>query len=528
MTRRTLGENAGLGEKDREPWPFKTGSGLARTFDIGNYKPPGPVAAAFIASNKAAPFLMGPEGGGKTTATIFKCLLYTASMPPCKDGVIRAKGAVVRADYRTLYKTTLSSWHKWFPRDFPGSKFIGGADRPATHEIFFVTPRGRKIHLTVEFQALGDNRIEDVMKGWEGSWAWLNEADLLDESALDHVFLRTTRWPSKHELENDADLTPHVFGDLNPPGDPDHWIVKRFIDNPTPDVQLFQQPSGLSPQAENIENLAKNYYQIKAANNDPWHVHRFVHGKIGYDRSGMPVYPEFDPAFNVAPCEVDPSREIHLGCDISGLHPAVAIVQRGANLQFRVLEEIYGGRMGVTRFSEMVAAVIAERYSNCRLGISFYDPANDYGADKEGGELSAIDIFRKAVFPFGDGPLVAAPSNEIALRVEAVRNLIVMPVQTKTGMARGLVVDGRRCPMLVKGFMSHYRYLLNPNGTVQNAANPKPEKGKGYDNPHDALQYVCLGLQGVAGAVRKAAQGFRPGSVAPNNRATVLAGDFTV
>lgn len=499
---------------------------MAGEFSISNYTPPGPIAAAFIRSDKAIPFIMGPVGSGKTMATIFKALRYTALMPPCRDGVIRAKGAVVRADYRTLYKTTLSSWHRWFPKDYPGSKYIGGQDRPATHEVSFITPRGRRIHLIVEFQALGDNRIEDVMRGWEGTWAWMNEADLLEEEALDFLLQRVPRWPAKELLEHGADLQPRVFGDMNPAGDPDHWVVRRFIDKPTPDVQMFQQPSGLSPAAENRANLPSGYYERIVANSDPWHVHRFVHGKIGYDRSGMPVYPEFDPAANARPLDVLDGVDIHLGLDISGLHPAAVIVQRAPNLQLRALDELYAGRIGVTRFAELLAALVAERYSRCRLGISFYDPSNDYGADKEGGDLSAIDIIRKAIFSTGEGPLIAAPSNEIPLRVEAVRNLVVMPVLMKTGgMDRGLVIDPARCPMLMKGFMSHYRYKLNPNGQVQNAGNPRPEKNE-YANPHDGLQYVALGLQGVAGAVRKAAQGFRPGGFSSSNRNIVANVDF--
>lgn len=489
------------------------GSKAARSFDIASYTPPGPVAQAYIRSEKKVPFIMGPVGSGKTMATIFKALRYTARMPPCEDGVIRAKGAVVRTDYRRLYKTTLSSWHRWFPRDFgaPECKFIGGADRPATHFLKFISPRGKRIELTVEFQALGDARIEDVMRGWEGSWAWMNEADLLDEEALDFLLQRTTRWPPK-TLLGGKDLPARLFGDLNPPGDPEHWIVKRFIEEPSADAELFQQPSGLSPEAENTANLAKGYYETIVENSDKWHVHRFVHGKIGYDRSGMPVYPEFDPAVHVAQMEVDPSRDIHLGLDISGLHPAAVIVQRAPNLQLRVLQEVYADRIGPTRFAEHLAAIIAERFYNCRLGISFYDPSNDYGADKEGGDLSSIDIIRKAVFSQGEGPLIAAPSNEIPLRIESVRNLLVTPVETRAGMAKMLAVDPRYCKMLVPGFMSKYRYMLNPTtGVPLNPASPKPEKGKGYDNPHDALQYVALGLQGVAGAVRKAAQGARPG-----------------
>ena len=122
-------------------------------FNIASYVPPGPIAAQYIRDDDATVCaIMGPVGSGKTHATIFKALRFTAMMPPCRDGVIRAKGAVVRDSYRTLYATTLASWFHWFPKDFPGSKFTGGDDRPATHEIEFTTQRGRRIHLIVEFR----------------------------------------------------------------------------------------------------------------------------------------------------------------------------------------------------------------------------------------------------------------------------------------------------------------------------------------------------------------------------------------
>lgn len=489
-------------------------------FSISNYKPPGPVAAAYIRSDLEAPFIMGPAGGGKTMATIFKALRYTALMPSCVDGVTRAKGLVVRTDYRTLYRTTLSSWFRWFPKDFPNSTYTGGADRPATHLLRFATPRGRKIELTVEFAALGDNRIEDMLRGWEGTWAWLNEADLLDESALDFLYQRGARWPPKNMLQGGADLPRRIFGDLNPPGNPNHWIVRRFLratPRETPDgaapppiaLKLFQQPSGLSPNAENIANLPKDYYEGMVANMPEHDVQRFVHGRIGWDRSGMPVYPEFDARFNLAarPIKPIPGAEIHLGFDISGLHPGAVIVQRAPNLQLRVLEEFYFGRIGPTRFGEHLVAALEARYRDNPLGVSFYDPSNEWGVDKEEGTLTTIDIVRKAIGPL---TLLPAPSNEIPLRIEAVRNQLLLPI---TAEARGLVVSPDRCPMLVEGFMSMYRFVLNPDGNVRNAERPKPDKNE-HANIHDALQYVTLGLVGRAGAIASAGRGARAGALA--------------
>ncbi len=484
------------------------------------------MAEAFIRSTRRVPFIMGPVGSGKTTAALFRCLHYTASLPRCKDGIIRAKIAVVRADYRTLYKTTIPSWFSWFPQDFPGSKWIGGADRPGTHEVNFLTPRGRKINLIMEFQALGDKRIEDVLRGWEGTAALMEEADLLDENALDFLFQRSNRYPRRDLLEGEASLRRCVMGSLNPPGEPDHWVVRRFIEHKmadgkenTNDEELYIQPSGMSPQAENKANLAEGFYE-ELLKGPAHQVQRFVHGKVGWDRSGMPVYPEFDPRWHVAPAKLKPTpgQPIYLGLDCSGLHPAGVIVQRAASLQIRVLEELYFGRMGSTRFTEHLVAALQERYRDCPLERGYYDPSNDYGADKEGGERSWIDIVQKAVHR----PLNPAPTNEVPLRIEAVRNLLM----TAIGDERGLLVSPG-CAMLVNGFMSKYRFKLNPNGTMQNRDNPRPEKND-HANPHDALQYVCLGLLGVAGSIASAAAGMRAGAGAARGGNGTLSSDFTL
>ena len=502
--------------------------GVGSQFSISNYRPPGPVAEAFIRAAERVSFIMGPVGSGKTTAALFALLRYAANMPVCKDGIIRCKATVVRADYRTLYKTTLPSWFSWFPQDFPGSKFIGGADRPATHELAFATPKGRRLQLIMEFQALGDKRIEDIMRGWEGSCALMEEADLLEEGALDFLFQRTSRYPRREMLAGDVSLRRKVFGSLNPPGSPDHWVVRRLIQRlkidgkpNEADERLFIQPSGLSPEAENIRNLPDGYYEELVQGSPDWHVQRFVHGKVGWDRSGMPVYPEFDPRLNVAPVKLRPvaGRPIFLGLDCSGLHPAAVIVDRAPNLQIRVLREFYFGRMGPTRFAEHLAASLQEEFRECRVERGFYDPSNDYGADKEGGEQSWIDILRKAL----GVPLTPAPTNEIPLRTEAVRNLLVGAIDANS---RGLLCDPG-CKMLIDGFMAMYRYKLNPNGTVQNRGNPRPEKNE-HANPHDALQYVCLGLQGRAGALASAAQGMRPGAIQMRGGNTVKKIDFAL
>lgn len=496
-------------------------------FSIGAYVPPGPVAGAFIASRKPINAIQGPIGSGKTTASFFKALLYTASLPPCRDGIIRAKGAVVRQDYRTLYATTLESWFKWFPKS-QHPDFTGGIDRPAVHVVQFVTPRGKRIELRAEFKALGSQRIEQIMRGWEGTWIYLNEVDTQDEDSLDFGVQRTWRFPSADLLDfaaapyfpaltraDGSKALPYcVIADLNAPPDPDHWICKRIIDNPYANslggnIGYFRQPGGLDANAENQKNSPREIYEEMAKTMDRYQVHRMIHNKTGYDRSGLPVFEEFDPDLHVADIDADPSLDLHLGFDISGLHPAAVIMQR-PGLQMRIVDELYIGRVHPEVFAEHFAAMLAERYGAFRIGASYYDPSNDYGADREGGYLSSIDAIRLACFARGEGPLNPAPSNEIPLRLAALRNPMMANVRLDKGMTgRGLIV-APRCKMLIKGLVSHYRYQLTPAGGLVNPQNPKPIKNE-YANVVDAAEYVALGLAGVAGAVRRAAQGMRPG-----------------
>jgi hypothetical protein len=472
-------------------------------------------------------------------------------MPPCKDGIIRAKGAVVRQDYRTLYSTTLESWFKWFPKEkFPD--YTGGMDRPAVHKVKFVTPRGRRIELRVEFKALGAQRIEQIMRGWEGSWLYGNEVDTQDVDTLDFGIARTWRYPSMDQfdmndpvaqnfpwMESEHPLIPGlktkslpfcVILDLNAPPDPDHWFCKRIIDNPqtnTPEgnIGFLRQPGGLDPGAENKVNSPRVIYEEMAKTMDRYQVHRMIHNRVGYDRSGLPCFDEFDPDANVADLVPDPSLDLHLGLDISGLHPAAVLLQR-ANLQLRLIDELYIGRVHPEVFAEHLSAHIAEHYPNFRIGASYYDPSNDYGADKEGGYLSSIDAIRLACFGRGEGPLLAAPSNEIPLRLASLRNPMLANVRVGAGSsARGLVADRKRCKMFIKGCISHYRYQLTPSGGLVNPQNPRPIKNE-YANVVDAAQYVALGLAGVAGAVRTAARGMRPGDFGRSSGNGVMKQEF--
>lgn len=485
-------------------------------FSLTRFVPPGPVASAWIASKARNAFIMGPFGSGKTTSAIFKRFRFAHQMPVCNDGIIRCKAIVVRDSFRTLEKTTLASWRQWFPADYPGSEWQGGNDRPAIHTVRIKTSRGI-LEVVTEFAALGSHRIEDVLRGWEGSFAWMNEADLMDVSAK--MYLGGRLRPFQGGLLTDEaarqSMPLQLIGDINAP-DTDSWIYADFVEGAVPFAhgfmgsgghRLFVQPSGMSDKAENKKNLGKRYYEDLVDQNKgkQWWVDRFIHNKFGPSRDGKPVYECFDVTRHMANRVLDPIDElpIIIGLD-AGLSPAAVIIQVLPTGQILVLDELVPGHgFGPKRFSEMLLSLLADRYARVPRIIVYADPAAFVGADQLGGELTWVETVSAAL-----GLPILMPgggSNEIALRLEAVTSSLLVTID---GTTPGLVVSPA-CKMIRKGFVSGYRYTKTRVGNTDRFAD-LPEKND-FSHPHDALQYGVLGHKGRAGVIGEASRAGRLG-----------------
>jgi len=464
--------------------------------DPYRYVPPGPVAKNFILSDDLSPFIMGPVGGGKTTACIYKRIRAATQMPACRDGVIRCRWVVVRSTFRDAEKTVLASWLASFPKTYPGSSWSGGNDRPAVHTLRFRLANGPIVEATTEFIGLNGQRIEDRLRGFEISGGWVNEADTVDEAGLRYLEQRTGRYPKKEWLPSGVDPYRQVIGDFNAP-DIDNWTYATFVEKKTGNEDeksqnrvLFVQPSGLSPEAENINNLPKGYYEQMAADNPDWFVQRMVHNRFGYSRDGKPVYDTFNPAVHVASKRLiyDPQLPLLIGADggAGTLKPAAVFAQIHAGWQLRILKEVVPGHgYGPTRFSEMVVAAIEQGFPRIQELMAWGDPSTGRGADTEGGEQTWGEIFGKALgiplrIPFNG-------SNEIALRTDAVRAELMTD-----GTTPNMIIDPYSCPVLIRGFASTYRFKKRTDGSYE----PTPDKTSVADDVHNALQYLVGGARG--------------------------------
>jgi len=296
--------------------------------------------------------------------------------------------------------------------------------------------------------------------------------------------------------------------DYNPP-DEDHWlaIMAEGIGNPevtnengtlkfpSDKFAFFQQPSGLSPLAENTKNLDENYYSDLCLGKDKDWINVFVHGRYGAIKSGKGVYEgSFDEEQHMAKEEIKPIKglPIILGFDF-GI-AACTMAQYTLRGELNILYEfVADGSMDIERFlMEQVNPFVESNLKGFEL-IGVGDPTGTYGAQQT--SRTCIEICNENGIP-----TEPAYTNEPAARVNSVTRFLTRLVDGKAALQ-----VSPKCKIIKKGFKGGYHYPLKQTSS----ASLKPVKNK-YSHPHDTVQYICLFCSGEIERVkRKARQGRR-------------------
>jgi len=483
--------------------------------DIHRYKPPGPVAASFMASDAFVRVIMGPVGSGKTTAGLFDPVFRASKQPVCLDGWRRYRVFFVRDTYRNLYRSLIPSWWQHFPPDFAGSTWQGGSERPAQHLFRFAQPDCDGLELDVRFIAIGSETTEQFLRGVEANQVIFDELPQVPEEHFITAMERVGRYPPARLLPEGQAPYKGVSGMMNPV-DVDHWTYRVLVENPRPGFRLFQQPSGLSPQAENVENLpgGRKYYEDMARNLPEWRVRRDVHGQWGPSLDGSAIYREYRDDFHCASEPLEAAdAPVWIGIDQGISAPAAVFVQRMPDLQVRVIGEVVPGRCGARAFGRHVRAWLDEHARGLPVAQVVCDPAGFYGAVREDGEMAWVETVSHEL---GE-QIVPASTQEVSARHEAVRSWLTA----------GLTEDGRpafllspACKMLRAGFISRYRWKTMQDGMGRRVLH-KPDKSDPTCDPHDALQYVALEMEGgVHGVIEGGAKARRRQPVRPVRRAS--------
>lgn len=449
-----------------------------------NYVPPGPVSNAFFFDRSPFAGIMGPMGSAKTSTCIMKLARIAAEMPVSRiNGERLCKIGVVRNTFADLKRTTMKSIDQWFQSSgvWGGG---GSSSEPPFFKVGFKLPDGTVARLWLDFVGLDTHNIEQLAKGWEISWYWMNEMDLMPLEVKDMLDGRVGRYPGAAHIEPERLKGFYGgFGDYNAP-DIENWTYKLLEEVKPAGHKLFKQPSGLDPKAENIQNLPAGYYDRMMIGKPDWWIRRNILNQYGFSRDGKPVYPEYRDDFHCAD-KLDPVAGLVVKVDLDqGLRPAAIFRQTMPNGQIRILDELYC-ESGAVGLCEMMRQLIgSDRYAGIKVVGGRCDPAAN-ARDANDAE-SWVDCVNRLMGWTGAARVRVADTNDPGRRQGAVRYRL----RTNVEDGRPGILISSRCRMLRKGFNSHYR-LKKQGGSGENFADT-PDKIFPYADVHDALQYGAL------------------------------------
>lgn len=487
---------------------------------IIRHNSPGPVADAFMQSRAFVDAIQGPIGAGKTSTVLMKLIrLAAAQSPSPRDGVRYFKACVVHQNYRQLWRSTIPSWWKWMSQDT--GKWEGGRDGPASHEIKFDVQGAGRIHFKIEFVAIGDNRAEDVLRGYEPTVFFLTEADLLSEDVFTFALGRAGRYPAM------ADGGASYWGvqmDFNAP-EADSWIESRIImpqdaaimarireafDRAVlaranasditveADVRYFCQPGAFEPGAENLHNLPPGYYDLQMLGQPDWYIQRMIHNKTGFSRHGKVIYAPYNDRLHCSPARIEPVKglPITLGADAGGT-PAGTVGQKMPNGQNRVLAEITTPDdefTGPVTFGEKFNELLKDRFDGFAIDAATLDPSATFGGDQN--NLAwANDLAR--VMKINWRP---APTNALTPRFGVINNNLTRLID---GVHPAYLISGPDCPILRKACANGYRFKARQIGGAVTYAD-QPEKNR-WSHVAEAEQYRMLGTTSYSAVMGRGA-----------------------
>ena len=418
--------------------------------------------------------LFGPIGSGKSVASIMETLRLALAQAPGHDGVRRTRWAVVRNSYRELADTTLKTFQDWIPETC--GDFVKGENK---FTLRTALGDGTTVEAEYLFRAL--DRPNDVKKllSLEITGMFINEAREIPKAVLDMGLGRCGRYPSK------SMGGPSWYGvimDTNPP-DSDHWMYKLFEEDKPENFAIFHQPSGLSEEGENIENLPDGYYKNMQHGKDKEWINVYVHGQYGFIADGKPVWPEYKDDIHHSEEELPLAGNgtIYVGIDF-GLTPAAVIAQQTASGQFQVLDELVTEDMGAVNFGKLLHQKLSNEYCGCQLEI-FADPAGEQRAQTDETTpfmmLSAQGIDAWPTY-----------TNDFSIRREVPADYM----QRLDFNGKPAFILGPKAQMLRKAMAGGYKYK-RMQVTGEARFMDKPDKGR-YSHVADALQYCMLGAVG--------------------------------
>lgn len=492
-------------------------------FFAGAYHPAGPTLQAFHDSNAATRGLMGPFAGGKTRCAIEECKIRSAMQDPSPvDGIRRARGAIFRRTYNDLSGATIPDWfEEGFPQEAPGVKFSsGGTTAPSRHDILVSMPDGTILKLRVDFLAVQEHNVEAVLKSKQYTWAWGEEGTDLPQEWFLNIGGRTGRYPPPRHggptwagfwmTYNAPDEDHHLYGlHMNAPYTKEKLremygraLTDEDIDNMAKlGVEFFEQPSGLSPQAENLHNLhgGRGYYLKQLVGKPKWWINRMIHNRFGMSRLGEPVFQDYSDEKHLAPSQLGYNSSLPLYCGLdAGRTPAAVFVQKDSSGALIVVGEVTF--TGTARpFARAVRAFMLDQFGTLECEQWVHDPTASTARNDTDDDTWA-DVFADEM-ELDPDEISPAETNLLEPRLGVVENLLCAP--RVSGGLEAFCLVAENCPVLRRGFNSGYHWVVQPQTGYVNRS--EPNKKHPSSHPMDALEYVLMYVVGLPQILRQRA-----------------------
>ena len=448
-----------------------------------NYRA-GPIGQKFLDSRAFLKLIMGPVGGGKSTVALMDLVQRAVTQAPFNN-TRRTKFIILRNTIAQLKATVAPMMNTWMVTMTQGTM---GRWRLSDNvfEAMFQLPDGTTVHS--EFCLLAADTPDDVRRllSLEASAAWVEEAREVDPDVFAGLQGRVNRFPAR--IAGGVSY-PGVICSTNPPPISGFW--HGLISAPEKGTEVFIQPPALldddtlNPNAENLENLAPEYYDnLIAGKTEDW-INVYMRNKFGAGDSGRPVYKgTFKPSFHVAAkplvAVTQGINPLIIGMD-NGLTAAAAIGQQDSRGRVNILGEAYvprGETMGVEKFldTNLIPLLKAKfpRFKPSNI-LFVLDPACFHRSQVD--EATIAKSIRARGYT-----VVKASTNDPALRIAAVEQLLTRNVD---GVA-GFLIDPS-CTHIINAMEWGFRFRKTTSGVGSSVV----EKNF-WSHVGDAVQYLSL------------------------------------
>jgi hypothetical protein len=437
-----------------------------------------------------------------------ECLKRAREQAPDEDGVRRTRIAIVRNTIGEVRRTTLESIFQWSPPGRAG-KYLKhdniyhlGMNRQGFLDRW-ILPDNTRVHCQAVMFGLDRPDQQQKLLSFEPTFTWINEFCEIPFQIFTALVSRQGRFPGGNKTTWDGIIMDsNMFDPRSPWYDlfykPLTEEVKeemRKIGKEASQPQLFVQPGGLTPEAENIENLpgaspenpmgGRAYYlRMLATNPDKNWVDRYVNAKFTFIMDGTPVYDEYyNDAFHYSDSNLEPVKDIAIGVGIDfGLTPAAIFGQLLPNGQWQILDEICLKNMAADGLARAIKQRMLENGWDNDL-VLWCDPA---GAKRSEADMNTpFKVLRSEGFKVNKSPI-----EKTLPRIDCVRSAL-----SRTIAGAPAFRLSRRCQMLRTGFLGGYRWNTKQGETIVYTKNPEPIKNE-YSHPHDGLQYLQAPFEG--------------------------------